>query len=1020
MMKFRILGPLEVRAGEGWTAIGAPKWRSALACLLLNAGRTVSTDALIGELWQDSPPARAANLVSIYMLRLRRLIGDAEGRVIVTRAPGYRLRLDHGDLDAQRFETLVSQGRQALAGIPGAGGAGEAGSGGPRRPAEAAGARRAGGSEPGRAAELLTQALDLWRGTALADVPPSPLVEAEAERLEELRLAATELRIQADLACGRYESLVPELRRLLASHPLREGLWLSLMRALDGAGRHAEALDAYGQARSVIAGQLGVDPGRELRELFQRMLSADAQHRPAEPAAPGSITLGAVPPPGVPGDEGLPPGAATAGAAPGGAVPAGPGRAGGQAGPGEPGEREGREGPVPMQLPADIADFTGRDEHVARVCAMLSAGPPDGNPGAVPLALVAGAGGLGKTALAVHAAHRLRAGYPDGQLYVDLLGASPRPHEPADVLARFLRDLGVDGSRIPPGVDERAALYRTRLSGQRMLVVLDNAAGAAQVRPLLPGSASCAVLVTSRNRMPDLVGSSLVDLDVLDDSEALTLLRRIIGAQRAAAEPAATAELLVACAGLPLAIRICAARLAARSSWTIQALASRLADERRRLDELKVGDLAVRASFEVSFASLPAPARSDQADPARAFRLLGLWQGPSIGLGAAAALLGQPEDWVADALEILVDAHLLESPAPDRYRFHDLLRVYAADRARAEEGEQERAGAVRRVLTWYLHAAEAAARVISPYHRRVPLGDAPAWLRPVEFGSLDEALAWCEAERHCLVAATRQAAECGEHEIAWKLPAAAMSFFYRRSHWADWTATHQAGLASARTLGDRLAEAWILNNLGMAYGQQRMKEAVGCFEQALALCKKLGDTQGEARAANNVANAYFDLGRFTEALDAARRSLAIQRQAGNRYGEGFALNTLGCACRELCRIDEAAEFLQQALSTFRALGDQAAQADSLGDLGGTYLKGERLEDALSCLRESLGIWQSVGDRHGEAATLKRLGLAVGRSGKPAEARELLSGALLLFERLGDHAEASETRAVLAELGEPAR
>src|SRR5450755_2337003 len=281
----------------------------------------------------------------------------------------------------------------------------------------------------------------------------------------------------------------------------------------------------------------------------------------------------------------------------------------------------------PAQLPPGIDDFTGRDEQVKRLCDLL-VGAGASATGAVRVAVVAGAGGLGKTSLAVHAAHRVRDSFPDGQLYVDLLGATPTPLAPADVLARFLRDLGVDGRDIPVDEDERIARYRTALAGRRVLVVLDNARDAAQVRPLLPGTASSAVLVTTRSRMPDLTSTRLVDLDVLDDDDALTLFNKAVGDDRATVEPEATAELLLACAGLPLAIRICAARLATRSGWTIRSMASRLRDTHRRLDELKVGDLAVRASFQVSFASLPAAQDPKGVDPAQAFRLLGLWQGP--------------------------------------------------------------------------------------------------------------------------------------------------------------------------------------------------------------------------------------------------------------------------------------------------------------------------------------------------------------------------------------------------------
>jgi tetratricopeptide (TPR) repeat protein len=396
-----------------------------------------------------------------------------------------------------------------------------------------------------------------------------------------------------------------------------------------------------------------------------------------------------------------------------------------------------------------------------------------------------------------------------------------------------------------------------------------------------------------------------------------------------------------------------------------------------------------------------------------------VWPGPSIGLAAAAALLGQPESAVADAAEVLLDAHLLDSPGPDVYRFHDLLRVYAADRAREQETEHDRRAAVVRVLTWYLHSMEAAARVISPQHTRVPLDLPPAGVRPLEFSSLDDALTWCEAERARLVAAVRLAAESGLHQIAWKLPAAAMSFFYRRSHWTNWVATHEIGLASARQVGDKLAEAWMLNNLGMAYGQQRMEESVACFEQALALYQELGDGQGEARAATNVAKAYFDLGRFGEALAAGQRSLGIQRQFGKRYGEGITLDNLGCAYRELAEYDEAIDCLQQALAIFRELGDRDAEADSLSDLGAAYFGQGEMGLAVASLREALAIQRGIGDRHGQARTLQRLGLTQQRAGNAGEARGLLFDALHLLDELGDHARAAQVRANLVTFTEAA-
>jgi DNA-binding SARP family transcriptional activator len=945
VVRFRILGPLELWTGQAWSAISARKQRSLLAALLADAGQIVPTDRLILEIWGDTPPAGANNLVSIYVHKLRKMIGDEGGLVLRTRAPGYQLSLEPADLDLTQFEELAGEARQALA-----------------------------SGEHEKAAQMLAAALGLWRGHPYVDVPSSELIAAEAERLEELRLDALELRMAADLGCGRHAQVTPELSRLVAGHPLREGLWVLYLRALDGAGRHAEALAAYGKAREVIADELGVDPGEQLRRIYAGLLAADAQ-----PPGPGAHA-----------DAG----------------PAGP----------RPAEQAPPSAEPPAQLPADITDFTGRLRDVQRLCD-LPVPSADDDSGAVTVALVAGTGGLGKTTLAVHAAHRLRPRFPDGQLYVNLLGVSPQPLAPGDVLARFLRDLGVDAARIPAEEEERAALLRTRLTGRRVLMLLDNARDAAQVRPLLPGSASCMVIVTTRSRLPDLAITRLIDLDVLDEEDARALFTRIVGPERAERDPDGTEEVLAACAGLPLAIRIAGARLAARSGWSVRTLAGRLRGEQRRLDELKVGDLAIRACFEVSFASLPGPAGLDDIDPARAFRLLGLWQGPAIGLPAVAALFAQPEDRAEEAVEALVDAHLLESPAPDYYRFHDLLRVYAAERCQADEPEQARNDAMRRILSWYLHTAEAAAAVISPYHARVPVGESQ--IDPLSFASLEDALDWSDAERANLVAANRQAADYGLHDIAWQLAAASMSFFYRRSQWADWIETHETGLESARKLGDRRGEAWMLNNLGMAYGERSMAEAADCLEQALAIYREIADEQGERRTATNLANAYHRLQRFSEAVDASQVALAMHQQAENRYVEGIVLGIQGAALRGLGRHVDSIDRFEQALAIFRELGDKDAEADALSELGESYLGLSRVDDALERLGESLDILREAGDRQGQARTLRLIGQALGQAGQRDQARESLAEAAQIFEELADHAQAAHVHRELAEISSSA-
>jgi DNA-binding SARP family transcriptional activator len=964
MMRFRLLGPLEIRAGEDWRGIGAPKWRSVLAALLISPGQIVPADVLISEVWGDEPPAKAANLISIYVLRLRRLMDDADSALLVTRAPGYQLRVTASDTDALVFETMVRDGRKAVA-----------------------------GGDPQGAARQLTEALALWYGQPLADVPHTPLVEAEAERLAELRLEATELRITAELACGRYAQAVPEAGRLLADHPLREGLWLLLMRALDGAGRHAEALEAYGRARTAIADQLGVDPGAELRQLYADLLAKD------HAAPPGIISAGLVTPPaGVTEPEAAaPPPAETAQSA----APAGP----------RPGRGARSGAPVPAQLPADIADFTGRDEQVNRLCDLLAAPRASGDPGAVRIAVVAGAGGLGKTSLAVHAAHRLRRKYPHGQLYVDLLGATANSLPAGDVLARFLRDLGVDGRDIPVDDDERSARYRTMLAGRRMLVVLDNVRDAAQVRPLLPGTASSAVLVTTRSRMPDLASTRLVDLNVLDDAEALKLFVKVVGEDRATAEPEATVELLKACAGLPLAIRICAARLATRSGWTIRAMANRLRDVHRRLDELSVGDLAVRASFQVSFASLPGSADAHGIDPARAFCLLGLWAGPSISATAAAALFGVPEYAAEDALETLVDAHLLESTVLDRYKFHDLLRVYSSERAVADLSGPNRDAAVGRLLRWYLRTADAAATAVSPRRFNLPLDAADSGdVRPLGFTTAEDALAWYDSERANLVAATRQAAGSGLHDIAWRLPAPLFVIFESRGNWADCIVTHRIALDSARRAGNRRAEAWVLNNLGDALGVSGHPEGIGDLERSLGIRREIGDRMGEIQTANNLADAYQRLGRAAEALDVLWRVLGLTREVGDRFGEGVALVNLGSTLLDLDRAEEAIDYLQQARRIFTQIDYVDGVGYALHILGRCYLSLGRGTDALDCLRQALDSHQAAGNRQRQAATLKSLGIAQNRAGL-AEARESLARAAAIFEELGDSSQAAE---VLAE------
>jgi tetratricopeptide (TPR) repeat protein len=445
-------------------------------------------------------------------------------------------------------------------------------------------------------------------------------------------------------------------------------------------------------------------------------------------------------------------------------------------------------------------------------------------------------------------------------------------------------------------------------------------------------------------------------------------------------------------------------------------MAGRLTDEHRRLDEMRAGDLAVRASFEVSFTSLPPSTDKQGIDPALAFRLLGLWQGPSISAAAAAALFGVPEYSAEDALEVLVDTHLLESVTTDRYRFHDLLRVYAAERAADDLLAPERDAAVTRLLTWYMRTADAAATAVSPHRYNIPLQPADADPPPLGFGTAEEALAWYDSERANLIAATRQAAAAGAHDIAWRMPASLFSVFNRRGNWADCIATNRIALESARAAGNRQGEAWVLNTLGDALGVTGDPEGIACLEESLAIRREIGDRMGEAQAANNVADAYQWLGRTNEALDLYRRALELNREVGNRYGEGVALVNVGWALLDLDRAGEAIDYLQRARRTFAEIDYVDGAGYAMHILGRCYLSLQQDTDALDCLRQALSTHQATGNRRRQAATLTSLGTAQSRVGLAAEARESWVQAATIFTELGDSAEAEKVRAEQAASG----
>ncbi|MGY0062653.1 BTAD domain-containing putative transcriptional regulator [Streptomyces sp. LZ34] len=743
-----------------------------------------------------------------------------------------------------------------------------------------------------RARELLNKALALWDGETLTGVP-GPYAETQRIRLEEWRLSLTETRLDLDLELGLHAEAVSELTALTAAQPLRERLRELLMLALYRSGRQAEALAVYADTRRLLAEELGVDPSADLRDLQQRILQADAAL-----AAPAEH------------------------------IPA-------------------PRPPVPAQLPATVPDFTGRAAFVHELSEQLATA--DGR--VMAISAVAGIGGVGKTTLAVHLAHAARQQFPDGQLYVDLQGGSPTPAAPETVLGSFLRALGTPDTAIPDGVEDRATLYRSLLGGRRVLVLLDNARDAAQVRPLLPGTEGCAAIITSRTRMIDLPGTHLVDLDVMSPDEALTLFVRIVGEERVHAERDAALDVVAACGFLPLAIRIAASRLAARRTWTVSVLAAKLADGRRRLDELRAGDLAVTATFELGYGQL-------QPYQARAFRLLGLADGPDISLPAAAALLDMDVLNTEGVLESLVDTSLLDSAAPGRYRYHHLVRLFA--RACAERDEQprdERDAALSRLLDFYLATAARGYAQERPGDRLVD------HLTPTDHPGLDfpdqtAALDWLYSEADSLLACIAQAA---------------------------------SGPASGTTLRRAADLLLAASDLAESGADIRRYEAVA--EKLSTAAGAADDLRAESHARTALSRALSLRGEYEQADEQARLAM-VAGLATKDFGiAGHILNQRGTTALSLGRVREAEAHVSQAIEAFQATGDRPGEAGTLCSLSRVHLTLGRTASAVELARTGVAMYESLGRTSHLANGKYALGVALTAAGHSLEAVEQLTHAL---------------------------
>ncbi|MEU0533573.1 AfsR/SARP family transcriptional regulator [Amycolatopsis tolypomycina] len=912
-MEFRLLGPLEVEHEGETPAVGGRRQRSVLAALLLRANSVAGIGYLAEAVWEKPPVAPESN-IRTYVAGLRRMFGAIGEDRLATRSGGYLLTVHRGELDLEVFEEQAGLGNQAW-----------------QRGDFAA------------AAGHFERAAGLWRGRPLAGLSPGPVLRAEIARLEDVRLTAAERHAHARIELGRPETAVGDLRVLLAEHPLREQLWVTLMLALQHAGRQVEALDAFSLARQHLVTELGVEPGARLRQVHQDILAGES-------APPAQAETGAW-----------------------------------------------------RQLPMDIGEFVGREAELRTLHALAE---PD-SPTAVVISAIHGMAGVGKTRLAVHVAHQLvsTGRFDEIQLWADLRGfdAERPPVASTAVLENFLRLLGVAGQHIPQELESRAALYRSRLAGRRALVLLDNAATEDQVRHLLPGGPSSLVLITSRRSLSGLAGARELPVDVLPQQEAVALLARVVGDDRVAAEPRAAARVAELCGGLPIAVSLAARRLRMRPTWTVEDLATRLQGTDRRLDQLAPGTHELDALFTMSYRALP-PAHQRMFRLLGLHPGSDFTAGPAAALAATTPEEAelQLETLLDEHLLEQTTAgryrfhDLVRTFARARARNHETRRalhrlltwyLHAAESARGVFDP-------RRVRIVPLHPLPA--ECIVP--RFVGHEEALAWyeserttLRAVvetaaEAGlpEVSWQLAWVMlsfyyrrshwddwiATFRVALAATRSLGERRGEGIIWRGLGVAYSDLRQFATAIECHHRAQALLAEA---GDRHGQAWNLNNLGVAYVDLgRLAKAAGCFHRALALFRETGDRQGEGLSLNNLGDTYRRLDEPARAAGRLEQALTVQRENDDRTGLQFTLGTLGDIHHDAGRHDQARRRYEEALAISRELGDQRTTARMLANLAQALDAQGHHGQARARRQEAVAILDELGDPHADVVR-ERLG-----------------------------------------------
>ncbi|MFE5630380.1 BTAD domain-containing putative transcriptional regulator [Streptomyces sp. NPDC056543] len=990
-MRYRILGPVRVWRRDAELALGPPKQQAVLALLLARAGELLTPQEVIDALWEE-PPGSAVNVVHRHVGALRRLLepelpSRTAARRLLRGAGGYRLRVEPGELDLLRFRSLREDaGRAATA-----------------------------GGDRAKGVSLLVDALGLWGGPAGTGLPPVVAAHPLFTALNHEYLAA--VKEAADLALATesapaapnapatdhtpatghtpaarqadVERVLTLLEQATHHYPFDEALHARLVTALAALGRQAEALAVHQSVRSRLVGELGVDPGPELRAAHERVL------RQAVP-----VVVRAVDPRG---DAA------------------------------EPETRPPAPSLQPAQLPSDIPTFAGRraelalskelldgpdDTEDASASALARALAPASAPGGAPaIAAISGMAGVGKTTLAVHWAHRVAHRFPDGQLYVNLRGFHPTmaPLDASDVMREVLSALGVPPQRVPENPQALPAFYRSLLAPRRMLILLDNARDSEQVRPLLPGTPGCLTLVTSRQRLDGLVVTHAVrflGLDVLSRAEGFEFLTRRLGLDRVAAEPEAAGDIVELCGHLPLALAIVCARALLNPRFALEAIATELRANRGSLDSFAGSDASAdaRSVFSWSYRALTPPA-------ARLFRLLGgAHAGPELSVPAAASLAGVPVREARRQIAELLESQLLLEEAPGRYSCHELLRAYAGELSGERDDEEERARARRRLVEHHLHSAWAADALLAPYRDRVPLPPPGEGVVPEELTDETQAAQWLHRQRQVLLAAVERAAADGDdgEGLCWRLAATLELFLDRAGRWEEQRVIQERALRAARRAGDTTGEAYILRALGFAYCRLGLfKESHNTLSQALDRFTAAGERDGQATAHRNLAFLCNARGRHTQALEHYRLASALYEASGHRTGAAAVLNEIGWTHILTGAYEQALDDCGRAVLLHRRNGNRNGEAAAWDSVGyARHHRGEHAE-ALDAYARAIALYREIGDLSLQADTLAHLGDSHAAAGDPAAASVAWREALHLFEHLG-HPDAEQVRERLAE------